>query len=160
MSNEITKERIHMTDQEYLDALERLKVLLDSGLPLHYEDSNVTGDKYNRCTWGLCSEVREMWPKPEMHLWPDQFVSRGRIAPLYRQQHHLCPLDTRSEGTGNGCFWTCRVFQHRKHSRERKMVINVHSDAFRAEYMECLDKRIAEAKARIASGEAGEHDVR
>lgn len=95
------KKRLYMTDKMYLEALERLRKFVVAGLSLEYEDSNEIGDKYTCCTWGLCSELERMWPEPSMHLWPDQFIAYGRIAPLYCEHHHLCPCDTREEGNCN-----------------------------------------------------------
>ena len=135
-------EDIKMTDQGYLDALIRLKTLIESGLPLDYEDSDTIGFKHTWCTWGLCSEVKEMWPEPEMHLWPDQFISRGRVAPLYRQRHHLCPLDIRAKGTGNGCFYTCMVFNSRTCGKTLQRTINPHSSNFREEAIHLTEMRI------------------
>ena len=95
-----------------------------------------------------------MWPDPEMHLWPDQFIERGRIAPLYRQRHHLCPLDMRDEGTGNGCFYTCLVFQARKYGKERGRILNMSSLAFRDEVMTRIERRIETARSLLATKEA------
>jgi len=149
---------LYMTDKGYLEALQRLQALVLSGLPLHYENSDCIGDKYTNCTWGLCSEVKEMWPEPAMHLWPDQFTKHDRIAPLYRLNHHLCPCDTRTVGGNNGCFYTCIIF----HRMERLKVfgstlVKPEDDRFWVEYNRLLVLRIALAENLQEASNANEH---
>jgi hypothetical protein len=109
---------LNMSDKTYYESLLRLKERIENGLSLNYEDSTVIGDKYTVCTWGLCSDDKEQWPDPDMHLWPDQFTNDGRVAPKYRENHHLCPFDTRNPNDDemsliNGCFYTCMIFQRK-----------------------------------------------
>jgi len=101
---------LYLSRERYLVALKRMRALLVRGLRLRYEDSNEIGNKYNYCTWGLCSESKEAWPDAEDHLWPDEFVLWGRGAPKYL--HGLrCPLqDMKRHNEGNGCFWSCMIF--------------------------------------------------
>ena len=149
-----------MTDKGYLEALLRLQALVLAGLPLEYEDSNCIGDKYTRCSWGLCSESKEMWPEPDMHLWPDDFINNGRIAPLHRSNHHLCPCDTRTVGGNNGCFWTCIIFS-RKLRKDMLGHDDMRSGEFFNKYVNLLQDRITAAKERIAQKEvcdANEHE--
>ena len=93
----------------YLIALERLKKLIESGEPLVYWDCTAIGAKETHCSWGLGSSDAKMWPDPVDHLWPDEFLSRGRVAPLYRQEDQMCPFDRRTEGSPLGCFYRCRL---------------------------------------------------
>jgi hypothetical protein len=105
---------IHLTDERYAAALQRIRGLIAGGVKLDAVDSTTVGDKYTECTWGLCSSQKAAWPDPEDHLWPDQFKERGRVAPKYRTKTHKCPMDKRVVGEddmGNGCFYTCKVFQ-------------------------------------------------
>lgn len=145
----------YMSDEMYLAALLRLQSFTDPGrgYPLRCEDSNTPGDKYNWCTWGLCSDKWEMWPEPEMHIWPDQFKERGRIAPLYRESHQLCPCDIRDVSTGNGCFWTCIVFRYKARMDiglpKNASCVNANNTQFYNEYRTRLAARIACIQQRI-----------
>lgn len=166
---------LYMNDKEYLEALLRLQGLIISGMALRFEDSDTTGDKYNFCSWGLCSEDIEMWPEPAMHLWPDQFARNGRIAPKYRLAHHKCPMDTRdmpdengvyrtSEQPGmNGCFWTCIVFRRMERLKVFGSTLVTPSDGnkkFCTEVMKRLNQRIDAARIMVAEGAANaeQHD--
>lgn len=124
---------IYMSDRHYRQALENLKGVIEKGQQLDKEDSDEVGNKYTTCSWGLCAENKEVWPTPEMHLWPDQFRKSGRIAPKYRKTHQLCPLDTREcDGDNfNGCFYTCLAFK-RKGTLTKESVL------------ELIEKRIKE----------------
>jgi hypothetical protein len=100
----------------YQVALARLRRLIAEGLPLVYEDSTTLGDKYTHCAWGLCSDDVAAWPDAEDHVWPEQFLSRQRVAPKHRHGRQRCPWDQRPGGQDEcgmqiGCFYHCRVFQ-------------------------------------------------
>lgn len=100
-------------------------------LSLIAEDSDATGNKYTRCTWGMCDESGDLWPDPDDHIWPDMFVNEGRIAP---RNHGACPMDTRQKevmergevlGNSGGCFYHCRIFQrkHKTPSRDEAIAL-------------------------------------
>ena len=103
---------LHLPTNRYLAAMKRLRDLILKDTPLRAEDDTSPGNKSTSCTWGLCSSEKEAWPDAQDHLWPDQFVSEGRIAPKYLQAKERCPLDRRENGPRepNGCFYTCQVF--------------------------------------------------
>lgn len=113
---------MNISDDRYLAALKRIRASIESGIPCEPDNSDVIGNKHNHCNWGLCSGRKEDWPNPEDHVWPDQFIKDGRVAPLQRQNHQVCPMDTRMQeiqgdpdiNWGNGCFWACRIFKRRK----------------------------------------------
>ncbi len=102
---------IHLSDERYLAALKRMRDLIASGHRFTSHDDDSPGNKSMACSWGLCSDDKEAWPDATDHLWPDEFIARGRVAPLYRQKPHMCPFDTREKHTGNGCFYTCLHFK-------------------------------------------------
>ena len=107
----------------YRKALQILIQRLQDGEELSYYDDTTIGNKSLHNSWGLCSQQKEQWPDPEMHLWPDQFTERGRVAPRYRQEGQWCPNDRRAweyptndptKRSGywkSGCFYTCMFFQ-------------------------------------------------
>ncbi len=101
-----------LSNPQYLAALKRLRGIIESR-KLKYVDSTTPGDKYTECVWGLCSDLKELWPTPELHIWPYDFLNRGRVSSIGRGKN-LCPMDARETHDGQGCFYTCRVFQ-RKH---------------------------------------------
>lgn len=123
---------INFTFQEYLAALKRLRALIADGLSFRSDDDDTPGNKSTSCSWGLCSDDRAQWPDPEMHLWPKQFISHGRVAPKYFHRHHFCPFDSQEGNLSNGCFYRCRHFQ--KNLRPTK-----------AQALEMFDKTIKEA---------------
>lgn len=115
---------IYLSDDRYLAVLKRLRARIANGLPFKAHDDDTPGDKSTACSWGLCSDDRAAWPNAEDHLWPDEFTNGGRVAPLYRQRHHRCPIDTRNNAdllkSGNGCFHTCAHFsKHYTLTREQ-----------------------------------------
>lgn len=108
-----------MPHARYVALLERQRARIEAGLALDYYDDTTPGAKETDCSWGLCSNDKEAWPDPEDHLWPDQFIEEGRVAPRYMTQGQLCPFDTdktprghvRDLGDPSGCFYRCRFFQ-------------------------------------------------
>lgn len=108
------RDRLYLPQDRYLAALGRFRTRIAAGVPLTYEDSDASGDKYSRCSWGLCSDDKEAWPDADDHLWPEQFRKRGRVAPRYRKTTQGCPLDRRvgmeDEDNMRGCFHSCRIF--------------------------------------------------
>jgi len=126
----MTKRSLNLPHERYVAALERIKAQIEAGLKLELDNSDVTGDKHTEATWGLCSGSAEQWPDAEDHLWPDQFTNEGRVAPLYREDHQFCPMDTRPFHTKppseldlmQGCFYTCRLFNPNKGYKKQKGV--------------------------------------
>jgi hypothetical protein len=111
-----------LSDARYLAALERIKAQLEGGTKLTYWDDTTPGDKQLHCSWGLCSVNAEQWPDGIDHLFKHEFEAQGRVSPLYRENHHRCPFDSRLEtppqGMESGCFYTCRIFQAKPHKGE------------------------------------------
>lgn len=113
---------IFMPRERYVAALERQRARIEGGLELEYFDDTTIGQKETHCTWGLCSRDKEAWPDPIDHLWPEQYVEEGRVAPKYMVKGQLCPFDTdknppghvRDPGDPTGCFYRCMFFQARK----------------------------------------------
>jgi hypothetical protein len=128
----------------YVLALKRIRALIADGKVLDYEDSNTIGNKYNYCTWGLCSIDRATWPDAEDHMRPAEFIAHGRIAPRYLGDDQPCPLydkalaQTRFGHSRNGCFWTCRIFEPGHKERPT-----------REETLRLYDEQIAQAKKGV-----------
>ena len=110
------------------------------GLPLSNDDSNALGNKHTHCTWGLCSDQFDAWPDAQDHLWPVDFVMRGRHAPKYTKEHQRCPIDTRAMADKgmNGCFYTCQIFKAPKRKYPS-----------REQVIEMYDNRIKEAEQTL-----------
>jgi hypothetical protein len=99
----------------YVLALARLRQLIADGIPLVFQDSTMTGDKYTRCTWGLCSRDMVAWPDAKDNLW-----HWGYANPKYRTWKQKCPWEDRLECDTSaeimkmkGCFYRCRIFQNK-----------------------------------------------
>ena len=107
---------ISLPNPRYLEALKRQRESIAAGLPFKAVNSEELGEKFVDCSWGLCSRAKEAWPEPNDHLWPDQFVERGRVAPLYLKGNQACPLSR--EIRSAGCFYTCMVFNPTKGAKK------------------------------------------
>lgn len=111
--------RNELAKQQVLKILKIIRVAIQSGHRLDAEDSNEIGNKYTECSWGVCSEAKEYFPDPEMHIWPKSFVEQDRVAILEFPEGTWCPMRAvkvaglhHTEGGGaSGCFYQCRVFQ-------------------------------------------------
>lgn len=118
---------IYLPKERYIAALERIKKLIVKGEKLVAVDDTTPGDKSTTCSWGLCSEAKQAWPDAEDHLWPDQFLKYGRVAPKYLRNGHPCPIDARTPAEHkkdlNGCFHTCRVFRAKGKRPDAETVI-------------------------------------
>jgi hypothetical protein len=117
---------LNLPKDRYFAALHRQRARIENDTPLVLEDSDAAGDKYSHASWGLCSKDKEAWPDAADHLWPDEFVEKGRIAPKYLGDNR-CPFDepgrdrlTSSTLGSAGCFYRCRLFQAKKANRPDK----------------------------------------
>lgn len=113
---------INMTDKQYREALQRQYERIVADEKLVCWDDTTIGCKETHNSWGLCSIRVAHWPDPESHLWPDQFIEHGRVAPRYRQYPdggQFCPFDRRAwtnEEGKSGCFWFCMFFTPEGHT--------------------------------------------
>lgn len=89
---------LHWTDEDYSKTINMLKKIAVSNLEVSGYDDTTPGDHSISCNHGLCSEDIE-----------------DSVPGVYKQSHHKCPLDTRTEAdTFSGCFYHCRYFQGHK----------------------------------------------
>lgn len=109
----MNNDRLYLPQERYIAVLNRQRDRIAKGIPLVLDDSDEIGNKHTSATWGLCSEEVEAWPDAEDHLWPDDFNKHKRVAPKYQRENQMCPFDAREKPTGNGCFYTCRLFRGR-----------------------------------------------
>jgi hypothetical protein len=113
----MTDNDLHLTDTQYLLALERLRAYIaESSDELVAWDSEYVGDKDTECSWGLCTCRPEQWPA-DTRLWPDRELTYdGRVYGVkYRAPGQNCPFDRQgfdnvTRDTPHGCFYRCRVF--------------------------------------------------
>lgn len=128
---------INLSRERYLAALIRIRNLIANGLPLDFDDDTTPGAKHMYCDWGLCSDKKDAWPDPQDYQWPDQ---PDRVTPKHRTDSCLCPLDKRSKHNGNGCFYSCRIFQPK-----------IKNLPTREEVLALYDKKIAETEAMMSA---------
>lgn len=96
--------------------LHRLIRFIEKSKKIVLDDCDAMEQKHTHCSWGMCTNDPSIWRDPEDHIFPVDFAIYGRVTPL---KHGHCPLDIRTAKQasmdGNGCFYTCRAFQYRKH---------------------------------------------
>jgi hypothetical protein len=116
---------LYCSSESYLFALEKQKERIENNLPLNAINSDEYGNNYTYCSWGLCCTDKEIWPNPEDHLWPDQFVKNERLAPKYRTKGQECPFDDKTKpgyelNSPNGCYYRCMIFQRSQNKKPTK----------------------------------------
>jgi len=113
----MTDRTLYLTNEQYVALLERQRARIEDSVALEAEDSTTHGDKYTRCTWGLCSDELEVWPE-DTWLFPP-FVARSpneqsTARPKYLGDQQFCPFDRKdnrqAEFGSGGCFYRCRIF--------------------------------------------------
>jgi len=121
----------HLTDDEYLSLLKKLRNSLESNPEIIGYDCTAVGCKNSECNIGLCNEEFKIKP--------------------HRRENHKCPLDSREglvkyqeicgsvfTGYDSGCFWHCKFFNKEK--------INIE------QVKELYDKRIEKFEKEIKNG--------
>lgn len=116
-----------LTIEQYQLVLQRLHDIVESGQKLVLDDSDEIGAKHTHCSWGLCTDNREVYDNPRMHTFPADFIKYGRMSPLTPPDGYPCPFDDRARkhprddpAKSWGCFYRCRIFQGRV-SREEAL---------------------------------------
>lgn len=141
----------------YQDALRRFRTHIADGAPLDLDDCNVTGMKHTSASWGLCSDDPAMWPDPEDHIFPVDFLRRKRVTERDMQGSQRCPmereLNRRQFNSSAGCFYRCDLFRPKRGA----------SNVDQAEAVRRYDALIAErevAHGRRTSADDGEEGWR
>ena len=151
----MTAENLYLSTEQYLSALKKLRDKIANGEELVDVDDDFPGNKDSWCSWGLCTNNPEVFPDPQSHLWPEEFIEQQRFAPKYRGPNQWCPLDSRirdgkphgeAESPGSGCFYRCMVFSPKKY----------HGPKDRASVLKLYDNQIAEVDAKASALLAGE----
>lgn len=115
---------MYLTNAQYLEALKRFREAIAKGLKLHFFDCEEIGNKDTQATWGLCSRKKNMWPDKETHMWPDDPRDQNSdeiYGIKYLGKDQLCPMDKREKVDGMGCFYSCKIFQGPRPSREEAL---------------------------------------
>lgn len=121
-------DQYHLPSPRYVAALRRFRERIVKGDDLIMENSESHGNKFTECSWGLCCEEPEMWPRKDW-MWPDkepiQVYRRARkdgkaleggerterVTLRDLSPGDLCPFDRGSDGGSSwGCFYRCHVF--------------------------------------------------
>lgn len=109
---------IYMSRERYLLALKRVRKAIAKGREFRATDIIAPGCKSTEVTWGMCSVADEDWPDPEDHLWPEDFIKYGRVAPKYREGHP-CPYDRDPDPEHmRGCFYRCMAFDRKDKDKD------------------------------------------
>lgn len=99
-----------LTIEQYRKVLINIRSTVEAD-PLKACDDTTPGAKSTTVSWGLCSGMSEHYPDPRMHIFPKDFVDRGRVTELNPPEGQSCHLRKDAPHDGSGCFWHCRVFQ-------------------------------------------------
>jgi hypothetical protein len=126
-SDKLHKER-YLSHDRYIAALKRIKDQIINGSKLKYEDSNVTGDKYTTCSWGLCSMYREQWEKEDII----RKFNSGLVQTKQQDDNQPCPMDSKQEGEVWGCFYRCRIFQNLKNLPSQEETVRLYNITIKA----------------------------
>jgi hypothetical protein len=103
-----------LSKERYIAALKRIRNQILGGSKLEYEDSEVVGDKYITCSWGLCSNSQKQYPDKQDWFRPKPLFD-GRISALDNPEFSHCPMDSEQESKETyGCFYRCRIFGAKK----------------------------------------------
>ena len=114
---------LYLTDEQYLELLDKIEEVLASGAPLYIDDCNDIGNKHTESNVGLCND--NLTTK-ETAMWPEEFPRRTDMK--YSKDYHICPFDNRFDAIEkgkkkcmfNGCFYTCSLAKpERRVSRQR-----------------------------------------
>jgi len=120
---------IHLTDEQYLDLLKRIRQDLDTIKEIEAVDCTDIGNKHTQVNVGLCAGVltpngwyKDKYTTIETAMWPSDFRTVGKskhmypqqFAMKYRKHNHKCPLDKRKKGDYSiGCFYSCLAFKEK-----------------------------------------------
>lgn len=113
-----------LTNDQYVDTLRRIRDSIANGIALDADDCTLPGMKSTSCNWGLCSSLKDHYPSPELHTFPQDFVDYERMSALGCANTVKCPMRIKGSG-GYGCFYSCRVFSRRgsKPTREEALAL-------------------------------------
>jgi hypothetical protein len=126
-SDKLHKEN-HLSHERYIVALKRIKEQIANGSKLRYEDSNVVGNKYITCSWGLCSMYKEQWEKEDII----RDFNDGSVQVKQQDDNQPCPMDSKQEGEVYGCFYRCRIFQNLDNLPSREKAVKLYEKTIKA----------------------------
>lgn len=110
------KRAICLTDEQYEACLCQILDTVEApGFRVEIDDSDHPGNKYSRASFGFCDE-RTLSRLAGVRLFPDHAPQTPQATRIkYRQAHHRCPFDGRTETEVNkhgggwdcGCYFRC-----------------------------------------------------
>lgn len=118
-----------LSKEQYIETLKRIRQTIEKS-PMVAIDDDSPGNKYTGCDWGLCGEIAEHYPTPELHTFPMDFVDSGRISQLSCSDDVKCPM--RVDGIGPmGCFYSCRVFGRKFKTPSKEEALHLYDEAIK-----------------------------
>lgn len=110
----------NLPDDRFVLALQRLRKYVEKA-PFIPDDSDQTGYKHTHCSWGMCCDVKEVYPDKQDYVWPERNMELidGHVYPLHLSEKQLCPHDMRKKKSFNGCFFTCAYRQQLESGNKR-----------------------------------------
>lgn len=126
----------------------RIRDFIASGGEFIADDDETPGNKSMQCTFGRCTENRDVWLEPRLNTFPKSRLAYNRVTQI--ELSSRCPFDRRDEKEWNGCFWKCEIFKGRSGHYSKQMPMS--REAFVAKW----DAKIAEVKSMLAATKEGE----
>ena len=123
-----------LPNDRFLLALTRLRKYVET-VKFIPDDSDIVGFKHTHCSWGLCCDIKAVYPDKQDYIWPEEKEIDGLLNVLPPGKKQLCPHDLRKKKDLNGCFFTCAY---------RKQLENNSTDVDRNEALNRIDNRIKE----------------
>lgn len=117
-----------------LEAFTNMRNLIQQGEPLKKDDCTDTGNKYTTCTWGMCTDSSKVYPKPEMHSFPQDFVDDAYVSALEFPKGQHCPMrvvdpEAADETPLFGCYYECRIFGSHRRNPTRAEAVDMYNAA-------------------------------
>ena len=116
---------LYLNTTQYYELLLKIReTITQPGFVVECDDSETIGNKYTTSNCGLCNDE---FTTLETALFPDQFPARKEMKYREKDKNHHCPFDDRIMGTPTpleacqGCFFTCYLFNHKKHDPEHML---------------------------------------
>ena len=132
MAHIIINNARELTLEQLRGVLLRIRNAIIAGKRLIADDSTDIGNKYTNCTWGMCSSVKAYYNSNKLQHFPKDFDDHNRVSQLPWPTGHGCPMDMERKTSHHyGCFYRCRVFQHKFTTPTKNGAVALYDEAIK-----------------------------